>query len=559
MAEARVATLAEVEELLGRVRLQTAYHAEEAEQSKRGALEVLRTKLAVASAARPLVVVVAGGTNVGKSTVFNLLVGEAVSAVSALARGTKTPVLCGGGATLSGLPAFLPGVETVRAAGIVGSEAFDHPAVIAVEAAFPPEGCLLIDSPDMDSDHAPNRAWAMRLLHAADGVVLVTTPEKYHDAVVADFLRSAAALGRTLAAVMNKADSAEALRDFVDAVWRPIAGAAPTLAIPRSISLSHEADSYRDLIREWNVGAPRIKGRALAGSTRALRAHLHHLAKLADEERRWLTDLHRGIDAAVDDAARLYRRRLAGERFEELDLVFRRLLREFRIPVLDDFYDGVRTIGAAFTKGARRVLGGGDGPLATARQERHRHLIADVCGAFAVDVGRLIEGVPSQLKATAAQWRETLPPFPDERHVDAYVAETKGDVERWVAEESAIIARTIGAHPGLRGFAVAVKSTLQIGAGVAGAILTGGINISDLAVLPLAERLTAFLLERGLGYPYFLRCRARLLDVREAGLRRFLNRRAEPLRRSIPVPDRVMAERLEEAASGLPGVEEMAP
>ncbi len=45
----------------------------------------------------------------------------------------------------------------------------------------------------------------------------------------------------------------------------------------------------------------------------------------------------------------------------------------------------------------------------------------------------------------------------------------------------------------------------------------------DLAVVPFVERLTAFLLERGLGYPYFRRCRTRLLDVREASLRRFLD------------------------------------
>src|SRR5690606_26014079 len=55
--------------------------------------ELLVHKLLPQSQSPPLLVVaIAGGTNIGKSVVFNCLAGETASAVSPLAAGTKHPV-----------------------------------------------------------------------------------------------------------------------------------------------------------------------------------------------------------------------------------------------------------------------------------------------------------------------------------------------------------------------------------------------------------------------------------------------------------------------------------
>ena len=55
-----------------------------------------------------------------------------------------------------------------------------------------PQGLALLDSPDIDSVLAENRALANQLLAAADGWLFVTTAARYADAVPWEFLRSRA-------------------------------------------------------------------------------------------------------------------------------------------------------------------------------------------------------------------------------------------------------------------------------------------------------------------------------------------------------------------------------
>ena len=78
--------------------------------------DLLRNKLLPQLDLPPLLVVaIVGGTNIGKSVIFNLLAGEVASASSPLAAGTKHPVcLCRRGTGRSG--AARAAVRAVRAA-----------------------------------------------------------------------------------------------------------------------------------------------------------------------------------------------------------------------------------------------------------------------------------------------------------------------------------------------------------------------------------------------------------------------------------------------------------
>jgi hypothetical protein len=67
-----------------------------------------------------------------------------------------------------------------------------------------PEGLALLDSPDIDSVLAENRALANQLLAAADGWLFVTTAARYADAVPWEFLRSARERGTALSLVLNR-------------------------------------------------------------------------------------------------------------------------------------------------------------------------------------------------------------------------------------------------------------------------------------------------------------------------------------------------------------------
>jgi energy-coupling factor transporter ATP-binding protein EcfA2 len=148
----------------------------------------------------PALIVVGGSTGAGKSTLLNSLVGSIVSPAGVLRPTTRAPVLAfhpddrewfEGARVLPGLP---------RASG---GEARPGTVQLAPTESLP-QGLALLDSPDIDSVLAENRALAGQLLAAADGWLFVTTASRYADAVPWEFLRAARDRGTALSLVLNR-------------------------------------------------------------------------------------------------------------------------------------------------------------------------------------------------------------------------------------------------------------------------------------------------------------------------------------------------------------------
>src|SRR5215217_8170010 len=148
----------------------------------------------------PALIVVGGSTGAGKSTLLNSLVGSVVSPAGVLRPTTRAPVLAfhpddlewfEGARVFPGLP---------RASG---GEAQPGTLQLAPTESLPP-GLALLDSPDIDSVLAENRALAGQLLAAADGWLFVTTAARYADAVPWEFLRAARDRGTALSVVLNR-------------------------------------------------------------------------------------------------------------------------------------------------------------------------------------------------------------------------------------------------------------------------------------------------------------------------------------------------------------------
>jgi energy-coupling factor transporter ATP-binding protein EcfA2 len=148
----------------------------------------------------PALIVVGGSTGAGKSTLLNSLVGSIVSPAGVLRPTTRAPVLAfhpddrewfEGARVLPGLP---------RASG---GEARPGTVQLAPTESLP-QGLALLDSPDIDSVLAENRALAGQLLAAADGWLFVTTAARYADAVPWEFLRAARDRGTALSLVLNR-------------------------------------------------------------------------------------------------------------------------------------------------------------------------------------------------------------------------------------------------------------------------------------------------------------------------------------------------------------------
>ncbi|HEY0189412.1 MAG TPA: dynamin family protein [Cellulomonas sp.] len=139
----------------------------------------------------PAIVVVAGSTGAGKSTLVNSLVGEEVSAAGVLRPTTRRPVL----------------VHHPDDAELL----LAHPVTDAVEVVASdrvPRGIALMDAPDLDSVLETNRRSAQRLLEAADLWLFVTTAARYGDALPWRVLGGAAARGASVAMVLNRVDPA---------------------------------------------------------------------------------------------------------------------------------------------------------------------------------------------------------------------------------------------------------------------------------------------------------------------------------------------------------------
>ena len=135
----------------------------------------------------PAVVVVAGSTGAGKSTLVNSLLGEEVSTAGVLRPTTREPVLVhhpADGELLAAHP--LLEILDVRV----------HEGV--------PRGLTVIDAPDLDSLLAENRQTASRLMDAADLWIFLTTAARYGDALPWGVLAQAAERGVSMAMVLNR-------------------------------------------------------------------------------------------------------------------------------------------------------------------------------------------------------------------------------------------------------------------------------------------------------------------------------------------------------------------
>src|SRR5580765_4693080 len=170
--------------------------------------ESLHRKLIPQLAAQPFIVAaVVGGTNIGKSVIFNHLAGGRVSATSPLASGTRHPVCLvpAGFETKHDLAAIFQGFELHEwiSADAALEDCPEHRLFWKTSSALP-SNLLVLDSPDIDSDAEINWLRADHLRHCSDVLVGVLTQQKYNDAAVKRFFRNAAGEDKAVIAVFNQ-------------------------------------------------------------------------------------------------------------------------------------------------------------------------------------------------------------------------------------------------------------------------------------------------------------------------------------------------------------------
>lgn len=158
-----------------------------------------------------LVAAVAGGTNTGKSTIFNLLVGSVMSPVRATAAATCRPLLVGNqlrfdqgltGNLVPGLQARLQSRDTDPV------DRTAPPDVLFMKPSLDlPDFLVLLDVPDVDSIDLINWDVAENIQAVCDVLIAVLTGEKYQDDKVIEYFRKASGSGRIILPLMNKSNA----------------------------------------------------------------------------------------------------------------------------------------------------------------------------------------------------------------------------------------------------------------------------------------------------------------------------------------------------------------
>ena len=154
-----------------------------------------------------LVVAVVGGTNIGKSVIFNHLAGCRASATSPFASGTKHPVCLvpPNFAERHELTPLFPGFELHEwsQADAALEDHAEHRLFWRTSEATP-SNLLILDTPDIDGDVRVNWERADNIRRCADVLVAVLTQQKYNDAAVKQFFRKAAEEDKAVLIVFNQ-------------------------------------------------------------------------------------------------------------------------------------------------------------------------------------------------------------------------------------------------------------------------------------------------------------------------------------------------------------------
>jgi hypothetical protein len=286
----------------------------------------LHQKLAPQATDAPyLIVAVAGGTNIGKSTVFNHLVGFPASRIHPDATQTKHPVCLvpRGFGDRHDLQAVFPGfaLEPWRSEDDALS---DGPSNLLIHREDPtgaqPSNLVLLDTPDVDGAMPVNWDRARLIAHAADVLVAVLTQQKFNDAAVRRFFREAADADKAILAVFNMVEWPED-REHCDRwleTFRKGVGAAPAhvYAVPRDRAAVRDnrltfhpltagsTDPRADLA---DLRFAEIKIRSLRGALRqaldpdeGLPAFLRQLQARADESREARAVIHRKVQVKIE-------------------------------------------------------------------------------------------------------------------------------------------------------------------------------------------------------------------------------------------------------------------
>ena len=157
----------------------------------------------------PLVVMLFGGANTGKSTIFNALVRQELSPVGPIA-GTTRHVLVHAPSSVASIledralwPESHPPVRLARREDLI-EEKTPRDVFLSIHDDTRLESLVLMDSPDMTTAYQENAKITAKMLLLTDVALLVLTEEQHADQVLIDHFSILRDLGKKVLALFNR-------------------------------------------------------------------------------------------------------------------------------------------------------------------------------------------------------------------------------------------------------------------------------------------------------------------------------------------------------------------
>lgn len=291
-----------------------------------------------------------GGTGTGKSTLFNAICGEELSATGVERPKTAGAVLYAHKNCLVERHFPFPAVPVVRqaavSAGAVPTSGRLGEIVLLEHDREDLNHLVFADTPDLDSVEAANRRIAEDLHDLSDGVVFVSSQEKYADDVPYRFLVRVAREGRPFYLLLNKAEQrmtreevlevleTEDVRFSADRLWLlPYTPGCPWKELPSSPAFQEFRKALLQDFSKERLGAHRT--RRLRRESEKLAARLESLLTLLDAENRAAESWRRRLDALLAESTRRLieeeQKRFSAESRAYLQAEIRRLFTKYDV------------------------------------------------------------------------------------------------------------------------------------------------------------------------------------------------------------------------------------
>jgi len=502
-----------------------------------------------------------GGTNSGKSTLLNVLLGRSVAGMNVTARFSQHPeAYCEpslGDAWLDEFPTRFESYERHRdrhpprqtdvelgSSGYRPALAVLDPERISDTAlASPVAGsAVLWDAPDFSTEHAA--FWIGSVLDAvalADVVVMTVTDESYADERGAVLMRMISSAGVHLFVVANKLpDTGELLADIqakLDENWRGRGSGLPRqnlYALPlvdgssaderlTALLASDAAAKLRDGLAAEARRGKQLKRKVVVDSARFLDKRRAEILEPLRKE----IEAANAYAALVDNVTRdeflvRYRRDyLDGEKYEEFNAALVRLMELLDVPGIGPIVKLLSEMARVPLRLAKGLLsnlfsGGKSAPVVPAEKEA---------------IGSLFEAWLSALKAHAQllatrnphpAWHQVAksidsPAFQDElaRGFASGYERYRGTIEQELRDSARQIYAELEKRPKmlnmLRGANLAGNLAVT-----GGAVLSGGLSPSDFVIGPAVSGLWRILISEGLDV--YVRSQEQSLKSRQLGL-----------------------------------------